>query len=101
MGSNLWEVESNERPKWKDFADHSITYKGNCDQWKSLVIRDGVLDDHLESAKGRSKAAQRDPPPARWKKYGQDPTKDLQDDVWMSANRGQHLTTAVLVTHEE
>jgi hypothetical protein len=54
----LQEVETGRRPEWKDIADRSPTYKSYCAQWKSLAVRDGVLERNWESANGRSKVAQ-------------------------------------------
>jgi hypothetical protein len=49
MGPLLQEVEAGQRPEWKDIADRSPTYKGYWAQWKSLVVRDGVLERLWES----------------------------------------------------
>jgi hypothetical protein len=51
-------VEAGQRPEWRDIAVHSPTYKSYWAQWKSLVVRDGVLERLWESADGRTKAAQ-------------------------------------------
>jgi hypothetical protein len=58
MGSLLHEVEVGRRPEWKDIVDRSPTYIGYCGQWKSLVVRDGVLERLWESVDGRTKIAQ-------------------------------------------
>jgi hypothetical protein len=51
-------VEAGQRQEWKDIADRSPTYKRYCAQWKSLVVRDGVLERLWQSADGRIKTAQ-------------------------------------------
>jgi hypothetical protein len=51
-------VEAGQRPQWKDIADRSPTYKSYWAQWKSLVVRDGVLERLWESVDGRTKTAQ-------------------------------------------
>jgi hypothetical protein len=58
VGQILQEVEAGQRPDWKDVADRSPIYKSNWAQSKSLVVRDGVLERHWESAGGRTKTAQ-------------------------------------------
>jgi hypothetical protein len=58
VGPILREVKAGECPEWKDIADHSSTCKGYGAQWNSLVMRDGVLEHHWESANRRSRAAQ-------------------------------------------
>jgi hypothetical protein len=58
LGPLLQEVEAGQRPEWKDIADHSPTYKSYWAQWKSLVVRDGVLESLWESVDGRTKTAQ-------------------------------------------
>jgi hypothetical protein len=39
----------------KDMAHRSTTYKIYWAQWKSLAVRNGILERHWESADGRSK----------------------------------------------
>jgi hypothetical protein len=58
MGPLLQEVEAGQRPEWKDIADRNPTYKGYWAQWKSLVVRDGVLERLWECADGTTKTAQ-------------------------------------------
>jgi hypothetical protein len=58
IGPILREVETGRRPEWKDIADQSPTYKSYWAQWKSLAVRNGVLERHWESANGRSQVAQ-------------------------------------------
>jgi hypothetical protein len=58
MGPLLQEVEAGQRPEWKDIADHSPSYKGYWAKWKSLVVRDGVLERLWESVDRRTKTAQ-------------------------------------------
>jgi hypothetical protein len=53
----LQEVEAGQRSEW-DIADRSPTYKNYWAQWKSLLVRDGVLERLWESADGRTKTAQ-------------------------------------------
>jgi hypothetical protein len=50
----LQEVETGQRPEWKDIADRSPTYKSYWAQWKSLAVRNSKLERNLESANGRS-----------------------------------------------
>jgi hypothetical protein len=54
-GSILEEVETEQRPEWKDIADRSPAYRSYCAQWKSLAVRNGMLERHWESTDGRSK----------------------------------------------
>jgi hypothetical protein len=58
LGPLLQEVEAGQRPEWKHIADRSPTYKSYWAQWKSLVVRDGVLERLWESVSGRTKTAQ-------------------------------------------
>jgi hypothetical protein len=46
VGSILQEVETGQRLEWKDIANCSPTYKSYWAQWKSLMVRDGVLECH-------------------------------------------------------
>jgi hypothetical protein len=52
------EVETGQRPEWKDITDCSPTYKRYWAQWKSLSVRNGTLKCHCEYADGRSKIAE-------------------------------------------
>jgi hypothetical protein len=54
----LREVETGRRPDWKDIADRSPTYKSYWAQWKSLAVRNGILQRNWESANGRSQVDQ-------------------------------------------
>jgi hypothetical protein len=54
----LQEVDAGQRPEWKDIADRSPIYKSYWAQWKSLLVRHGVLERHCESADRRTKTAQ-------------------------------------------
>jgi hypothetical protein len=58
MGPILQEMETGQRPEWKDIADRSPTYKSYCAQWKSLAESNGVLERNWEYANGRSTVAQ-------------------------------------------
>jgi hypothetical protein len=53
IGPILQEVETGPRPVWKDIADRSPTYKSYWAQWKSLAVRNGILERNWESANGR------------------------------------------------
>jgi hypothetical protein len=55
----LEEVETGERPEWKDTTDRSPTYKGCRPRSKSLVVRNSRLEGHRESPNGRPQIAQR------------------------------------------
>jgi hypothetical protein len=58
IGPILQEVETGQRPEWKDIADHSPLYKSYWAQWNSLTVRNGILERNWESANDRSKIAQ-------------------------------------------
>jgi hypothetical protein len=58
IGPILEEVETRQLPEWKDIADHSPTYKSYWAQWKSLTVRNGILEHHWESDNGQSKIVQ-------------------------------------------
>jgi hypothetical protein len=58
IGPILKEVETGQRPEWKDIADRSLTYKSYWAQWKSLAVRNGILERHWECFNGRLKIAQ-------------------------------------------
>jgi hypothetical protein len=57
IGQLLQEVEAGQRPEWRDISDRSPVYKTYWAQWKSLAVRDGVLERHWESADGKTKTA--------------------------------------------
>jgi hypothetical protein len=50
----LQEIETGQRPEWKDIATHSPTYKSYWVQWKSLAVRNGIFERNWESANGRA-----------------------------------------------
>jgi hypothetical protein len=54
----LREVETGRRSEWKDIAYRSPTYKTYWVFWKSLTIRNRVLERNWGSANGRTKLAQ-------------------------------------------
>jgi hypothetical protein len=43
IGPILEEIETGQRPEWKDIADCSLTYKSYWAQYKSLAMRNGML----------------------------------------------------------
>jgi hypothetical protein len=59
IGPILEEVETGQLPEWKDIADCSPTYKNYWAKWKSLAVRNGILQRHWKFADGRSKITQR------------------------------------------
>jgi hypothetical protein len=58
IGPILQELETGRRLGWKDIADRSPTYKSYWAQWKSLAVRNGMLERNWESANGLSQIAQ-------------------------------------------
>jgi hypothetical protein len=58
IGSILQEVEAGQQPEWKDIVDRSPTYKSYWALWKSLAVRNGILERNWESANGRSQITQ-------------------------------------------
>jgi hypothetical protein len=62
IGPILQEVGTGHRPEWKDIADRSPTYKSYWARWKSLVVRNDILERNWESANGRSTIAQNSHP---------------------------------------
>jgi hypothetical protein len=52
------ELEAGRHPEWRDISNRGPTYKSYWAQWKSLVLRDGVLVCHWESANRRKQTAQ-------------------------------------------
>jgi hypothetical protein len=58
IGHILQEVETGQRPQWKDIADRSSTYESYWAQWKSLAAKNGILQRNWESPNGRSQIAQ-------------------------------------------
>jgi hypothetical protein len=43
-------MEAGQCPEWRDISDRRPIYKSYWAQWKSLVVKDGVLEHHWESA---------------------------------------------------
>ena len=58
LGPLIREMEAGQRPEWKDISDWGPIYKSYWAKWKSLTLRDGVLERHGESADGKKKTAQ-------------------------------------------
>jgi hypothetical protein len=58
IGPSLDEVETGKRPEWKHIADRIPTHRSYWAQWKSLSVRNDILECHWESADVRSKMAQ-------------------------------------------
>jgi hypothetical protein len=52
IGPILQEIETGQRPKWKDIANRSPTYKSYWVPWKSLAVRNKILERNWESASG-------------------------------------------------
>jgi len=50
VGPLLRVMEAGQCPEWRDISDRSPFYKSYWAQWKYLVVRDGVLECHRESA---------------------------------------------------
>jgi hypothetical protein len=76
IGPILQETETGQRPEWKDIADRSPTYKSYWAQWKSLAVRNDILEHNWESANGRVTVAQIVLP---WSKV-KDVLTELQDE---------------------
>jgi hypothetical protein len=53
IGPILQELETRQRPEWKEIADRSPPYKSYWAQWKSLAVRIGILMRNWESTNGR------------------------------------------------
>jgi hypothetical protein len=45
-------METGQRPEWRDIDDQSTIYKSYWAQWKSLAVRDSMLERHWELADG-------------------------------------------------
>jgi len=58
IGPLMRELEAGRPPEWKDISDQGPIYKSYWAQWKSLVLRNGVLVRHWESTDGKKKTAQ-------------------------------------------
>jgi hypothetical protein len=82
IGPILQEVETGQRPQWKDIADRSSTYKNYWAQWKSFAVRNGILERNWESANGRSQIAREVIPRSR--------VKDVLTELY-SGPSGGHL----------
>jgi hypothetical protein len=82
IGCILQEVETGQRPEWKDIADRSPTYKSYWAQWKSLAVRNGILERNWEFANGRPQIAQIVLPRSR--------VKDVQTKLH-GGSSGSHL----------
>jgi hypothetical protein len=52
------EVETGQHPERKGITNHRLAYKDYWAQWKSLALRNGILEHHWESANRQSKIAQ-------------------------------------------
>jgi hypothetical protein len=100
IGPILRDIETRQRPEWKDIADCSPTYKSYCAQWKSLAVRNGILQHTWESANGRVTIAQtvlprskvkdmlielRDGPSGSHLGINKTPTKVRQSFYWLQA----------------
>jgi hypothetical protein len=42
-------LQTGQQPQWKDITDRSSTYKSYWAQWKSLSVRNGILQRNWES----------------------------------------------------
>jgi hypothetical protein len=58
VGQIIKEVETGQRPEWKEICDRSCIYKSCWIQWNFVVVRDGGLKRHKESADGTTKTFQ-------------------------------------------
>jgi hypothetical protein len=58
IGPILEEAQTGQLPEGEDVADGSTTYESYWAQWKSLAVREGILEHHWESADGPSQIAQ-------------------------------------------
>jgi DNA topoisomerase VI subunit A len=54
----LRDMEAGQRPVLRDISDRGPTYNSYWTQWKSLAVRDGVLERHWKSDDENKKAAQ-------------------------------------------
>jgi hypothetical protein len=52
IGPFLVEIETRQHPERKDITGHSPTYKSYWPQWKSLAVKNSILECHWESANG-------------------------------------------------
>ena len=58
VGPLMRELVAGQCPKWRDVSDQGPIYKTYCAQWKSLAVRDGMLECHWESGNRKKKMAQ-------------------------------------------
>jgi hypothetical protein len=58
MGPILEEVTTRQHSEWKDVTDCSPMYESYWAQWKSLAVRNCVLECHWESTDRQTKVAQ-------------------------------------------
>jgi hypothetical protein len=73
----LQETETGRRPEWRDIAHRSPTLQSYWAQWKTLAVRNGILERNWESANGRSTMAQIALPRSRVK----DVLTELHDEL--------------------
>jgi hypothetical protein len=83
----LQEVEAGQRPEWKDILTVAPSTNVTVPSG-TLVVRDGVLECHWESANGRTKTAQIVLPRSKVKCW-KNSIEDLREDAMGSAG---HLT---------
>jgi hypothetical protein len=57
IGPILQEAETGQRLEWKDIVDCSPMYKSYWAQWKSLAVRNSILECNWESDNERSQVA--------------------------------------------
>jgi hypothetical protein len=81
IGSILQEIETGQRPEWKDIANRSPAYKSYWAQWKSLAVRNGILERNWESASGRAQIAQTFLPRGRVKQVLTNYTTERQEVI--------------------
>lgn len=58
FGPLMLEMEAGQCPEWKDISDWGPIYKSYWALWKSLTVRDGMLEHDWELADGTNKIAQ-------------------------------------------
>jgi hypothetical protein len=54
----MLEMEAGQCPEWRDISGWGPIYKSYWALWKSLAVRDGMLEHDWESADGTNKMAQ-------------------------------------------
>jgi len=82
VGPLMRELVAGQCPKWRDVSDQGPIYKTYCAQWKSLAVRDGMLECHWESGNRKKKMAQIATPTTRWRKYWWRCTEAYLGDIW-------------------